>query len=652
MKEFCNLAEVFYSNHLLNMRKIQKRNLPRIILQWSVISYLLYLAARSYFNKSYTPDFEAYCPFGGIQALSSYFLSNSLACTMTTSQIAMGIMLIIGIFLFSKLFCAFICPVGTISEWLGKAGDKYKLSRKLSRLTDKILRSLKYVLLFITVYYTLSSNELFCKKFDPYFAVASGFNSDVVWWYAAITLLLVVAGSLLVKLFWCKYICPLGAISNIIKFSWFFAALIITYILILLTGIQLSFVWPLAIACIGGYCIEIWGEKINFFPVAKITRNASTCTSCKLCSRKCPQLIDVAGMKVVKAADCNLCGDCLVVCPEKDTLQINKRSRLKWLPPFAVVVMILLGLILSSNWELPTISLRWGSKEEIQKAAVFTQTGLKEIKCFGSSTAFASKMKEVKGVLGVETFVSTHSVKVYYDSAILNDRLIQTEIFTPRKEIIHYPEKETDNVRMVSLLLDNFFDPSDFDNLTVLLKNKTDALGIESQFSCPVTVRIYLPDNSLLDESKLKEILEAKSIEITTDNESACLDLSFKVAGELNFSTIANKEFRIHMFQPDTRIFNWKTDYNPGVLDTLMVSVLNKYCNNDSLAYFVSHLSNDHGVVGLQSTIDSTSLIFFKIIYVDSLTNGGNVMKNIKNDSLTVNYEGGDTGKLANSFKF
>src|SRR5665647_2996284 len=177
------------------MRFNKKRNLPRFILQWSVIAFLLFLGARAFLQKDYIPDFEAYCPFGGVQALSSYFLNNSLACTMTTAQIAMGVMLIIGIILFSKLFCAFICPIGTISEWLGNLGDKFKFRIKISRVADQLLRSIKYVLLFVTFYYTLDSNELFCKKFDPYYAIATGFSVDVVWLYASIAIVLVVAGS-------------------------------------------------------------------------------------------------------------------------------------------------------------------------------------------------------------------------------------------------------------------------------------------------------------------------------------------------------------------------------------------------------------------------------------------------------------------------
>ncbi|MCK9640412.1 MAG: 4Fe-4S binding protein [Prolixibacteraceae bacterium] len=634
------------------MRFNQKINLPRFILQWSVIVFLLFLGARAFLQRDYIPDFEAYCPFGGVQALSSYFLSNSLACSMTTTQIAMGIMLIIGIILFSKLFCAFICPIGTISEWLGNVGDKFKVSIKISRSVDLLLRSLKYILLFVTFYYTLDSNELFCKKFDPYYAVASGFSLDVVWYFAVVTIVLVIVGSILFRLFWCKYICPLGAISNIFKFIWFFIGVVLIYVIILATGIRLSYVWPLAVVSIGGYLLEIFGGKLNFFPVAKITRNESSCTNCRLCSRKCPQVIDVAKLKVVTDVDCNLCGECLEVCPEKDTLQINRQSGLKWLPVIVTIVLFVIGLTLSLNWELPTIEQRWGSATELEKASVFTRSGLTEIKCFGSSTAFANKMREVTGVLGVATYVTTHTVKVWYDPAILTDLKIQEEIFTPQKALIRELPDSIQNIKMITCQLDNFFDPNDFSHLTLLLKEKSDVLGLESVFSCPVTVRLFLPGNSDLNEATLKELVETKTLNINTKELSTHFDLTFKLIGTPLIQSIRLTEYKNKMFEPYQRTFNWKNNYRETMLDTFKVQIDPKQYDIEALPYLVSHLSNDNGVVGFHSVMGSTSSIYFNIIYLDSLTNGTLILKNMKNDTLTINYEGGETGKIANKFKF
>jgi len=81
-----------------------KTNPYRLFFQFSIIGLLVYMGIRFFIDKNYFPDYEAYCPFGGVQALSSYFVNNSLACSMTSAQIVMGLTLIVLIIIVSKLF--------------------------------------------------------------------------------------------------------------------------------------------------------------------------------------------------------------------------------------------------------------------------------------------------------------------------------------------------------------------------------------------------------------------------------------------------------------------------------------------------------------------------------------------------------------------
>ncbi len=637
----------------MNFRKRLKRtNLPRIVLQWGFLAGIAILALIPVFKTEFIPDFEAYCPFGGIQALSSYLLNNSLACTMTSVQISMGVLLMIGVLIFSKLFCAYICPIGTISEWLGKIGDNLKVRITISGAADKILRLLKYVLLFITFYFTLQSSELFCKKFDPYYATATGFSLDVVLLYASLAIALVLLGSLFVRLLWCKYLCPLGAISNIFKFAWFFLSVILVYILLVKMGVSIHFAWPLGILCLGGYLLEIMGEKLLFLPVATITRNEKTCTDCQLCSLKCPQAIDVASMKVVKHIDCNLCSECIVACPVKKTIQINKRSSLKWLPPVATVALVVIGLGLSKIWEVPTIDQKWYDTVAMGKAEVFSQSGLKNVKCFGSSMAFAAKMKEVKGVMGVATYVGTHTVKVYFDPTVTNARKLQAEIFTPMKMPLRSLDKEVQEVKVVSLLLDHFFDPMDFTYLSILLKEKTEAIGMESEFECPVRVRLFFSGKEEPDLRKLTEILESKSVEAESAGKRVTLDLGYKVAGKMEVSKISKRDYALKMFQPYFREFNKTKEFSGTVLDTLRVPLGENKYNTKTLPYLVSHLSNDDGVIEFKSALDSALQVSFEIVYVDSMSNPGKILQSLKADSLRVTYQNGENGKILNMYKF
>ena len=633
-------------------KKPKIHNWPRPVMQWGVILAIVIIALIPKFNENFIPDFEAYCPFGGIQALGSYLLNQALSCTMTSAQIVMGLLLILAVFIFSKLFCSYICPVGTVSEWLGKLGDKLKVRITIKGITDKILRSLKYILLFITFYYTFQSNELFCKKFDPYYAIATGFSVDVVVLYAVISIVLVVLGSVFIRLFWCKYICPLGAISNIFKFTGFFVGIMVIYLLLLKFGIDISYVWPLAITCLGGYLIEITGLFGRVFPLVKITRNEDTCTSCQLCSRKCPQAIDVASLKVVKDADCNLCSECISVCPVNDTIQINNRKNLRWLAPITTIVLVIAGVFIGTLWEVPTIDEKWFSEAEMANAKVFTQSGLKNIKCYGSSMAFASKMKQVNGVLGVATYVKHHKVKVYYDPAKLNEAKIQASLFTPSEMLLRSLKKDVTEVTEVKVWLDNFFDTYDFNYLSRMLLDKTEAIYVSSEYDCPVKVTIYFPGNMELNKDNLISILESKTFTYQLNEKHVTVDLAYHLAKGPEISTIDKPDYITKIFKSYDAKFNEFEKYAPSAIAVYQIPLGKNKGLRNKMTYLISHLSNDNGIIEFKTFLNDSLEEMVAISYVDTMTNVNAINEKLNSDTLRFNYSSGKVGKIENMFDF
>lgn len=631
--------------------KLSKSNWPRLVMQWGVILFVAILAILGALNF-YTPDFEAYCPVGGIQAFGSYLINNSLTCSMTSTQIVMGLAVMIGVFIFSKLFCSFICPIGTVSEWLGKIGDKLKIRISISGIFDKLLRSLKYILLFVTFYYTFDSSELFCKKFDPYYAITTGFSMDVAVLWASIAIFLVIIGSVFIRLFWCKYLCPFSALSNLFKFTGFFVLLMLLYFVLLYFGIELSYVWPLAIGCIGGYIIEISRFKTRFFPIAKITRNENSCTDCQLCSKKCPQGIDVANAIVVRDVDCNLCSDCVVVCPVKDTLQINKSNKLKWLAPIATIILIVVSLYVSSFFEVPTIDQKWYSPSEMENAEVFTRSGLKSMKCYGSSTAFANQMRKVKGVMGVSTFVGTHTVKIYFDPNQITEKQLEEAIFVPSKTAIRPITKDDLVLNEVTIQLDKFFDAYDFNYLSQHLKQETTAVGLVTEYGCPVIVHIYFLPSDEIDESELTEILEAKTLTYPTKDGSKTVDLKYVVIGDYTYDTISIREYLNMLFKPYVQSFNGKNNFSEEVIKTYQTPMGKNQAFANKLTYLVSHLSNNEGIVELRTLLDSEFNQMVEVSYIDTMTNANEVYNLLISDTLYFTYRDGNTGKVLNMFDF
>jgi polyferredoxin len=631
---------------------MKKQNWYKLIYQFAVIAILAFMGLRLLFDKAFTPDFEAYCPLGGLQALGSYITMDSLSCSMTSTQIMMGVVLFIGIVLFSRLFCGYICPLGTIGEWIGKLGDKLKVRFTPKGFADYALRLLKYVLLFITFYFTLKSSELFCKKFDPYYAVASGFNTDVVLLWALLAIAAIVVGSLFIRLFWCRYLCPLGALSAIFKFSWWFLGVIALYAILLLVGLDIPYIYPLIIITAGGYILEVTRMKKVWPDPVHITRNTETCIDCGLCSETCPQGIDVASMKKVTHTDCTLCGDCLHACPEKDTLQINKKN-MKWLPAAVLGALIILGIAAGTLFELPTIDQKWGTPEQIESAGLFEMSGLKNIKCFGSSTAFANQMRRVEGIYGVSTYVASHKVHILYDSALYNYEKLQQLIFVPVKKTIEPLAAEVDSVTCYTLTIDKFFDPFDAVYLQHLLDQETEACGYQSDFACPVIVRIYFPKGKETGKEELTAAIESKRLSFVQGGNEFNVKLSYRVVSfEDNPITLTAEEYARQMFSSVISYFNDYKIYTPDVLRDYMLPLGSNSGLSARFNLLISHLSNDEGIVGFETSLDHNNEEQLTVWYVDTLVREESIYGYLNADTLLIHYSDGNTGKVANPFRF
>jgi len=276
------------------MKSNWKINRYRLFFQLGVIAILLYLGGRMFVDKAFIADFEAYCPMGGLQALGSFIVNESLACSMTSMQISMGILLIVLVALFSKLFCSHICPLGTITEWLGRSGEKMKLNVSISGLADKLLRVVKYLILLVVFYFTMETSELVCKTFDPYFAVATGYGTDVNVWLASIAIAVLIIGSFFVKMFWCKYACPLGAIMNTFRNVWLFIVIICAYFVMQWVGVHFHFIWALSGLALLGYLREIGVFTTGSTQAVSIRRNTDSCIDCGKCDKACVQGIEVS----------------------------------------------------------------------------------------------------------------------------------------------------------------------------------------------------------------------------------------------------------------------------------------------------------------------------------------------------------------------
>ena len=186
-------------------------------------------------------------------------------------------------FLFRKAFCSWLCPIGTISEYLWRAGRKlFRRDFYLPRWLDLSLRGLKYFLLgfFVWAISALSVEGIRDFMLSPY-----GLIADVkmlnffrhIGETGLIVLGELVLASVFLPNFWCRFLCPYGALLGLT--SWFS---------------------PL-----------------------RIRRSTETCIDCAKCAKACPAALPVDKLVQIRSVECTACLECVAVCPAQDTLAFS-----------------------------------------------------------------------------------------------------------------------------------------------------------------------------------------------------------------------------------------------------------------------------------------------------------------------------------------
>ena len=201
--------------------------------------------------------------------------------------------------IFRKSFCGWLCPVGTVSEYLWRLGRRlFRRNFHLPRWLDIGLRSLKYLLLALFLYAVVSMSVPEIRAFleGPY-----GIVDDVkmlnFFRFLGLTGAIVIAalalGSVLVQNFWCRYFCPYGAMMGLVAVA-----------------------SPL-----------------------RIRRDTDLCIDCGKCAKACPSALPVDRLIQIQSAECTGCLQCVAECPAAGALFFAAPRRRK-LPAWAVAAGI------------------------------------------------------------------------------------------------------------------------------------------------------------------------------------------------------------------------------------------------------------------------------------------------------------------------
>jgi len=268
------------------------------------------------------PSVDAFLPIGGLMAFKYFILTGIIEPVHPAGFVLFAAILGVSLVM-KKGFCGWICPVGTLSQLVWMAGEKaFGRNFRIGPFTDISLRSLKYVLLGLFLFLigiAMPPNMMALFFIADYYKVVdvrmmkffTEMTMVTMWVLIALAVL-----SLLYKNFWCRYLCPYGALLGLLS-------------------------------------------RLSPF---KVRRNEEKCTHCHACTTHCPTLIDVESKTVMKSEECFGCLTCVSRCPSPGALDLTvgafKKVGVVKAYLFPIILIVLFYLVIG----IGMLADKWNSK--------------------------------------------------------------------------------------------------------------------------------------------------------------------------------------------------------------------------------------------------------------------------------------------------
>ena len=216
--------------------------------------------------------------FSSMGSIYTALISGSFTIAEYGGQIALLLGAIIITIIWGRFFCGFICSFGAFQDLMRAIGKRIFKDHRIPEKADRILKYLKFVILSFIILGVWTLGIMNDIVWSPW--TVFGYYSDItvfgsmayLFSLGGALLLLIMIGSMFTERFFCRYLCPLGAVFTLFG-------------------------------------------RIRLF---KLRKKDGSCGNCRLCTSKCSMSIPVSEKECVASGECINCMKCSALCPREN----------------------------------------------------------------------------------------------------------------------------------------------------------------------------------------------------------------------------------------------------------------------------------------------------------------------------------------------
>jgi polyferredoxin len=215
--------------------------------------------------------------YGGVRLLVSSLAHHTAITAAQAPQLVAAAAVFPATLLFGRFFCGWMCAFGALGDFIYRIFGRF-VKRKIDERADRALKYLKYaVLVFLVVIGWILGAKLpaSANPWDAFGLLATAGQPVDMGFILAnflpalVLLALIAVGSVFVERFFCRYLCPLGAVFAI----------------------------------------------LSRLRIVKIDKPNARCGKCRICTTSCAMGIPLYGKNVIASGECIGCMKCVPACP-------------------------------------------------------------------------------------------------------------------------------------------------------------------------------------------------------------------------------------------------------------------------------------------------------------------------------------------------